>query len=93
MRSGFWPIADGWQQDDLIRLGERLNLAAAWLRRNGGAAGAQADERETFELMFRKQITLAVQAGAFEPFVSASLDEDEIIRMILDEPDLSKPHD
>src|SRR4051812_41970800 len=90
MRSEFWPIAGGWQEDDLIRLGERLSLAAEWLRRNGGSACAEADELEVFNLMFRKQITLAVQAGAFEPFVSAALGEDEIIKMILDDPDPSK---
>jgi len=90
MRSGFWPIACGWQDDDLLRLGERLKATAEWLRRNGGPACAEADELQTFEQMFRKQITLAVQAGAFEPFVSAALDQDAIVKMMFEDSESSK---
>ena len=39
-----------------------------------------------FGLMFRRQIILAVQAGGFEPFVSADLDDDEIVKTILNDP-------
>jgi hypothetical protein len=93
MRIGFWSIVGGWQDDDLIHLGERMEAARDWLRRNGGSACAEAEELGTFDLMFRKQITLTVHAGAFEPFVSSDLDDDEILKTVLDELESSKGRD
>jgi hypothetical protein len=80
MRLAFWSIANGWKDDDLARLSERMEATSQWLKRNGGAACAEADEQETMDLMFRKQTVLAVREGAYEPFVSAALDDDEILR-------------
>jgi hypothetical protein len=89
MRLAFWSIANGWKADDLARLSERVEATSQWLERNGGADRAEADEHEIMDLMCRKQTLVAVREGAYEPFVSAELDNDEILRTMFgpsDEP-------
>jgi hypothetical protein len=85
MRFGFEAIVSDWFRDDMTELGKRLHNAGRWLDANGGVDRADFDEQMTLELMTKRQTLLAAHAGAFEPFLSAKLNDDAITCALYDD--------
>ena len=88
MRDGFRDIAENWTQiENLGEITRRIVALAQWLKANGGEPAMERDERATFRSMVECQITRAVRAGAFEPFVASDVDEKAIADIFdFDEP-------
>jgi hypothetical protein len=85
MRFGFEAIVSDWFRDDVVALGQRLHNAGRWLEANGGFARADFDEQMTLEFMTKRQTLAAARAGAFEPFLSAELNDDAMTCALYDD--------
>jgi hypothetical protein len=85
MRDEFRAIISGWCEDDLAAITVRIGALDKWLARNG-ASNADCDEQLALTLMVKRQILLAIRAGAYEPFVRADID-DEKIQAIVEGPE------
>jgi hypothetical protein len=83
VREGFREAISGWMLvDDVDAIGERIEASARWVKDNGGETAMEPDERATVRLMIQVQVTKAIRAGEFEPFIPSDLD-DATIRKIL----------
>jgi hypothetical protein len=85
MRLGLEAIVSDWFYDDAVALGKRLHNAVRWTEANGGFERADFDEQMTLDFMFKRQVLLAVRAGALAPFVRAGLDDAAIMRALYDD--------